>query len=252
MVPYRGARAADRPPLVGSRHCRRSTTSRASTPSSSAPEPAPWASWPTESWASARSSSGRSTDPLIRVHGRLRRHRPRRRARGADPRHGGDCAARARRPHGRVTAPGEGDRMTDAAPDHFILFAVAGTTYALPSQDGGPRRNGGTGHAGAQCAAVMSTASCSRAGRSSRPSTCARASGSSARRADLRTRLLVVQDAGPQRRAARRRVPRVPAHSAGGGASARRGAGGIGAAVHRRHRHDRRADDRRCSISTNC
>ena len=65
------------------------------------------------------------------------------------------------------------------------------------------------GDAGAERAAVSSTASCFRAARWSRRSTCARASASSAPRYDVRTRLLVVESGGRMRRADRGRRARV-------------------------------------------
>ena len=88
----------------------------------------------------------------------FRRDRPRRRPRRADPRSGGAGAADARAARSRRSPAQRSGRMTGASATRgigsYILFTVAGTTYALPSARRPAHRDGRGHHARAERAAV--------------------------------------------------------------------------------------------------
>ena len=113
--------------------------------------------------------------------------------------------------------------MSDNRSDHFILFIVAGTTYALPSHEvahvemveqitrvpNAPAFVDGVVFSRGQVVPAVNLRA--RFGFERVP-------------ADIKTRLLVVQSGSPQHRPAGRRMPRVPDDSRLHDPSARRGA----------------------------
>ena len=250
MTPYRGSAL----PLI-----RLSTVlgipggrpGRGCTPSSSAPAPARWA-------CSSIGSSGqreivvradrRSADPR-RWRGRC--DGSRRRTRGADPRCRRGCPRRPAR-GARTGRDGRGDCMSDNRSDHYILFIVAGTTYALPSHE--------VAHVEMveQITRVPNAAGIrrrrrvlARPGRPGRQP--ARPLRIRARAGGPRTRLLVVQSGGRSVGLLVDECREFLTIPAGRDPSARRGAVRRSApAISARHRDDRRPDDRGARISTNC
>ena len=227
IVPYRDGVAADRPARAPVRHRRRAAGALSRV----------------RHRRRARAAVGLAVDRIIgqreivvrddrrpagpgRRH--LRRDRSRRRQGRADP-GSGDARARgaaADRPQPSARRrPGDASaheaRMTDTADRerNFIVFTVAGTTYALRSDRRAAHRDGRAGHPRAERGAVRR--------RRRLLARTGRAGGQPAGRFgferapyDLRTRLIVVQPDGRQRRADRRRRTRVPSPAGVGDSAA--------------------------------